>query len=145
MFVGNAQQCFAYTPQVNFPAHNLNFHWRWRWWDQIHATSLNLFYFTFYIDFFAILAISWLFHGTFWRFFTIITLTMSESSPLTALSWLDVSFKFLISSSLSLRSDSNSSSRDFRPLNSETALKSQLPEKKSKKRVSISQNDYRIL
>ena len=68
---------------------------------------------------------------------------MSESSPLTALSWLDVSFKLLISSSLSLRSDSNSSSRDFRPLNSETALKSQLPVKS--KKVSIGQNDYWIL
>ena len=34
-------------PQVNFPAHNLNFHWRWRWWDRIHAIFLNLFYFTY--------------------------------------------------------------------------------------------------
>ena len=25
-FVDNAQQCFAFTPQVNFPAHNFNFH-----------------------------------------------------------------------------------------------------------------------
>ena len=25
-FVDNAQQCFAFTPQSNFPAHNLNFH-----------------------------------------------------------------------------------------------------------------------
>ena len=33
-------------PQVNFPANNLNFHWRWRWWDQIQAIFLNLFYFT---------------------------------------------------------------------------------------------------
>ena len=32
-------------PQVNFPANNLNFHWRWRWWDQIQAIFLNLFYF----------------------------------------------------------------------------------------------------
>ena len=24
--------------QVNFPVNNLNFHWRWRWWDQIQAT-----------------------------------------------------------------------------------------------------------
>jgi len=22
----NAQQCFAFTPQANFPAHNFNFH-----------------------------------------------------------------------------------------------------------------------
>ena len=44
-FVDNAQQCFAFTPQANFPAHNLNFHWRWRWWDRIQAIFLNLFYF----------------------------------------------------------------------------------------------------
>ena len=25
-FVDNAQQCFAFMPQANFPAHNLNFH-----------------------------------------------------------------------------------------------------------------------
>ena len=25
---------FCFTPQANFLAH-LNFHWRWRWWDQI--------------------------------------------------------------------------------------------------------------
>ena len=25
-FVDNSQQCFAFTPQANFPAHNLNFH-----------------------------------------------------------------------------------------------------------------------
>ena len=30
-------------PQVNFPANNLNFYCRWRWWDQIF---LNIFYFT---------------------------------------------------------------------------------------------------
>ena len=41
-----AQQCFAFTPQANFTAHNLNFHWRLRWWDQIQAISLNIFYFT---------------------------------------------------------------------------------------------------
>ena len=39
------QQCFALLPQVNFPANNLNFHWRWRWWDQIQAIFLNFFYF----------------------------------------------------------------------------------------------------
>ena len=27
------------------PAHNLNFHWRWRRWNWIQATFLNLFYF----------------------------------------------------------------------------------------------------
>ena len=35
-----------FTPQANFPVHDLNFHWRWRWWDQIQATFQNLFYFT---------------------------------------------------------------------------------------------------
>ena len=35
-FVDNTQQCFAFTPQANFPAHNLNFYWWWRWWDRIH-------------------------------------------------------------------------------------------------------------
>ena len=34
--VDDAQQYFAFTPQANFPAHNLDFHWRW--WDQIQAT-----------------------------------------------------------------------------------------------------------
>ena len=42
-FVDNAQQCFAFTPQANFPAHNLNFHWRRRDW--IQATFYNFFYF----------------------------------------------------------------------------------------------------
>jgi hypothetical protein len=43
-FVDNAQQCFAFTPQANFPVHNLNFHWRWRWWDQnlLKSFLLNL-------------------------------------------------------------------------------------------------------
>jgi hypothetical protein len=36
-FVDITQQCFALLPQVNFPANNLNFHWRWKWWDQIQA------------------------------------------------------------------------------------------------------------
>ena len=35
-----------FTPQANFPANDLNFHWRWRrWWDQIQAIFLNLFSF----------------------------------------------------------------------------------------------------
>ena len=45
-FVDITQQCFALLPQVNFPANNLSFHWRWRWWDRIQAIFLNLFYFT---------------------------------------------------------------------------------------------------
>ena len=44
-FVDNTLQLFAFTPQANFPAHNLNFHWRWRWWNRIQATNLNFFYF----------------------------------------------------------------------------------------------------
>ena len=44
-FVDNDQQCFAFIPQANFTAHNLNFHWRWRWWDEIQTIFLNLFYF----------------------------------------------------------------------------------------------------
>ena len=39
------QQCFAFTPLVNFPANNLNFHWRWRRWNQIQTIFWNLFYF----------------------------------------------------------------------------------------------------
>ena len=39
------QQCFALLPQLNFPANNLNFHWRWSWWDWIQTIFLNLFYF----------------------------------------------------------------------------------------------------
>ena len=35
----------AFTPQANFPAHNLHIHWIWRWWDQIQAIFLNHFYF----------------------------------------------------------------------------------------------------
>ena len=38
-FVDNNHQCFA------FPAHNLNCHWRWGWWDHIQAIFLKLFYF----------------------------------------------------------------------------------------------------
>ena len=44
-FFDNSQQCFASTAQANFPAHNLNFHLRWMWWNGIQAIFLNLFYF----------------------------------------------------------------------------------------------------
>ena len=37
-FVDITQQCFALFPEINFPANNLNFHWKWRWLDQIQAT-----------------------------------------------------------------------------------------------------------
>ena len=40
-------QCFALLPHVYFPANNLNFDWRWRWWDRIQAIFLNIFYFMF--------------------------------------------------------------------------------------------------
>ena len=46
-YVEITQQCCALSIQVNFPANNLNFHWRWRWWDQMKVIFLNLFYFTF--------------------------------------------------------------------------------------------------
>ena len=42
-FVDTAQQCFAFTQQVNFPTNNLNL--RWRWWDQIQTIFLNILYF----------------------------------------------------------------------------------------------------
>jgi hypothetical protein len=45
-FVDNSQQCFAFTHQANFPAHNLNFHWRWRWIQaifKIFSTLLLIF------------------------------------------------------------------------------------------------------
>ena len=29
---------FCLYTSRNFPAHNLNFLWKWRWWDQIQAT-----------------------------------------------------------------------------------------------------------
>ena len=34
---------FSLIPEVKFPANSLNF--RWRWWDEIQAIFLNLFYF----------------------------------------------------------------------------------------------------
>ena len=34
-FVDITQQCFALLLQVNCHTYNLNFYWRWRWWDQI--------------------------------------------------------------------------------------------------------------
>ena len=33
-------QCPAMFCLYTFPAHNLNFHWRWRWWDQIQPIIL---------------------------------------------------------------------------------------------------------
>ena len=43
MFVDITHQCFVLLSQVNYPANNMNFHWRWRCWDQIQAIFLNLF------------------------------------------------------------------------------------------------------
>ena len=36
---------FCLITSSNFPANDLNFHWRWRWWDWIQAIFLNIFYF----------------------------------------------------------------------------------------------------
>ena len=36
--------CLIIVSIVNFPVNNLNFHWRLRWWDQIQAIFLNIFY-----------------------------------------------------------------------------------------------------
>ena len=49
-----------FTPQANFPTHNLNFHWKWRWWDPIRAIFLNLFYFLFASKHFQIVIILWI-------------------------------------------------------------------------------------
>ena len=39
--------CFSWkNKKENFPAKNLNFQSRWRWWHSIQAIFLNLFYFT---------------------------------------------------------------------------------------------------
>ena len=57
-FVDISQQCFALLPQVTFPAHNLNFHWRWRWWDRIQAIIWNLFYFNWFLTHLEIVAFS---------------------------------------------------------------------------------------
>ena len=36
-------------PQLNFHTNNLNFYWRWRWWDWIQAILLNFWYFAWYL------------------------------------------------------------------------------------------------
>ena len=54
-YVDITRQCFALLPQVNFPTNNLNFHIKWRWWDQIQAIFLNLFFFKTYSRFFGFL------------------------------------------------------------------------------------------
>ena len=53
-FVDTIQQCLACLPQVNFPTNNLNFHWRWRWWNRIQAIILNLFYFIWMLPYLAV-------------------------------------------------------------------------------------------
>ena len=68
-------------------------------------------------------------------------MTISDSSPFWVGFW---SLSVEISSSLSFRSDSSSSKRDFRLLNSETALKSQLPEKKIKINIDKMKNKYLV-
>ena len=66
-FIDNAQQYFAFTPQANFPAHYLNFHWRLRWWDWIFSTLLYQHYvFSFWNEYFStkkpnLITIHWVF------------------------------------------------------------------------------------
>ena len=50
-FVDNAQQCFAFTPQSNFPAHDLNFHWRWRRWIESRLPFKVFFTLNIYLHF----------------------------------------------------------------------------------------------
>ena len=33
--------CFAFTPQANFPAHDLNFHWMWRYFPLYEIVDLK--------------------------------------------------------------------------------------------------------
>ena len=33
---------FNFLPQANFPAHDMIFPWRWRWWDQIQGGYLTI-------------------------------------------------------------------------------------------------------
>ena len=44
-YFDTTHQCFFLLPQVNFTAKILNFHWRWRWWEQIQDIFLDVFYF----------------------------------------------------------------------------------------------------
>ena len=37
---------FCLCTSSTLSTHNLNFHWGWRWWDQIQATFKKIFYFT---------------------------------------------------------------------------------------------------
>ena len=42
--LGDVNKLFVFKlPQGNFPANDLNFYWRWRWWVRIQAIFLNLF------------------------------------------------------------------------------------------------------
>ena len=41
-FVGNAQQCFAFTAQALFPAHNLNFLKSFLFYEHFYKGSLQL-------------------------------------------------------------------------------------------------------
>ena len=44
-FCWHRQAMFCLNNSSKLSANNLNFHWRWRWWDRIQAIFLNLFYF----------------------------------------------------------------------------------------------------
>ena len=61
IFVDITQQCCALLPQVNFPANNLSFHWRWRWWDWIQSIFLNLSYFNYLICLHFVLCVIWMY------------------------------------------------------------------------------------
>ena len=69
-FVDITQQCFALLPQVNFTANNLNFHWRWRWWDRIQAIFLNLFYFNILFAFICLFCLCLFAFNTLLSYFT---------------------------------------------------------------------------
>ena len=91
------------------------------------------------VNFVSLKQISWncfvnlIFPSKFWFYFFLFQFKNSFINFLMVSIFFLNSFKLLISSSFSLRSDSNSSNRDFRTLNSETVLKSLSPGKVFKK------------
>ena len=44
-FVDPAMFCLITWSKIYCQCNDLNFHWRWRWWDRIQAIFLNIFYF----------------------------------------------------------------------------------------------------
>ena len=87
------QHCFALLPQVNFPTKNLNFHWRWRWWDQIKAVFLNLFYFSMKIQKHTL--------GWFWLHFgLIIIIKLAEETQMSIWNFMSFIFQHFFISAL---------------------------------------------